>query len=491
MKGLRKRISWQIGTWFFILALLPLASGALIIRSITYNLIVKESTSHLVDILDEKKKEVEDYVGGSKQVVKTLAQVPVVSQALQESSRVLVDARPAPLRKWMGAALGFLENTRELLDYHDILLINQKGDIVYSVAQEGGMGTNLRQEPYQKSGLAEVFEQSISQLTCEISQFIYYPPSGKSAAFIAAPVLHKNTLLGVLAVQLNEDHLFYIFTNYLGLGKSGEVLAAKRQADGSIVVAGPLRNRPHALEKGMDFSQYDEIPLLQAVNGEQAAGLAVDYRKRKIVAAWGFLPSLNWGMVVKIDQDEAFSSLRRQDFLIALSLLISLLFVVIGTLLATRQITGPIKKLTATMKKFASGDFKERVEVGRWDEMSMLSEAFNGMALEINNYKILKEKVQKEIEEKVLELQAAQERLKESEYKNTAILERSIEGFWTMNQAGCILEVNESFCTMLGYSRDALLGMTVAHLDANESKNVIEEYIKRTVQVGHELMARP
>ncbi len=190
-------------------------------------------------------------------------------------------------------------------------------------------------------------------------------------------------------------------------------------------------------------------------------------------------------MVVKMDQEEVFSSLRRQDFLIAILLLISLVLVLISIKLAIRKITSPIKALTTTVQKFAKGDFKDRATVSSDNEVGVLAKAFNSMALEIDNYKILKEKNQKEIERKVLELQGTQERLKKSEYENTTILERSIEGFWTMDQEGCILEVNNSFCAMLGYSRDALLGTSITHFDVNESHNVTADYIKRIIQVGH------
>ncbi len=293
MKGLRKRISWQIGIWFFVLALLPLASGALIIHRITYNLIVKDSTNHLVNILNEKKQEIESYIRNSKQMVKTLAQVPAVIQSLDQASRMPAPIRPVLLNKWMKETSLFFNKSRSLLGYNDVLLINKEGNIVYSIAQEEDLGMNLQQFPYRKSGLAEVFDVVTTQLSCEVSKFTYYPPMDNLAAFIVAPVQDNGTLLGVLAVQLNEEHLFRIFTSYLGLGKSGEVVAARKHADGSVVTAGPLRNKPNALEKGMDFSDQSETPILRAMRGEQSAGMAVDYRGRKIVAAWDFLPSLS------------------------------------------------------------------------------------------------------------------------------------------------------------------------------------------------------
>ncbi|MCI5147272.1 MAG: hypothetical protein D3923_17525, partial [Candidatus Electrothrix sp. AR3] len=136
MKNFRKKISWQIGSWFFILAVLPSAIGAMIVHHNTYNLIVKESTTHLVDIIYEKINHIEEYVRERKQIVKTLSTVPVVIQTLQEAAHT----NHRRLQKWR---LPFLDEARQQLDYHDILLINQAGDIVYSTLQEGAFGINL------------------------------------------------------------------------------------------------------------------------------------------------------------------------------------------------------------------------------------------------------------------------------------------------------------------------------------------------------------
>jgi PAS domain S-box-containing protein len=69
---------------------------------------------------------------------------------------------------------------------------------------------------------------------------------------------------------------------------------------------------------------------------------------------------------------------------------------------------------------------------------------------------------------------------KEDEYRT--IIQASTDGFWITDSAGRILDANESICRMLGYSRDELLRMSIADIEADES---VEEVAARTRELMH------
>lgn len=62
-----------------------------------------------------------------------------------------------------------------------------------------------------------------------------------------------------------------------------------------------------------------------------------------------------------------------------------MLAAVIATYFITEKITHPLKSMTHATKKFAKGDFKERVEVVGNDEIAELALAFNNMAESLEN----------------------------------------------------------------------------------------------------------
>ena len=61
------------------------------------------------------------------------------------------------------------------------------------------------------------------------------------------------------------------------------------------------------------------VGLQKAVQGT-GAGQYIDYRGKKVVGAWRYIPSLDWGMVAKIDADEAFADVTNLRNLVALIL---------------------------------------------------------------------------------------------------------------------------------------------------------------------------
>jgi PAS domain S-box-containing protein len=67
------------------------------------------------------------------------------------------------------------------------------------------------------------------------------------------------------------------------------------------------------------------------------------------------------------------------------------------------------------------------------------------------------------------------------------ILKTSADGFWVVNTDGYILEVNDSYCRISGYSRDQLLQMHVNALDANESAAQTIRHIQQVIAQGSDL----
>jgi two-component system cell cycle sensor histidine kinase/response regulator CckA len=79
----------------------------------------------------------------------------------------------------------------------------------------------------------------------------------------------------------------------------------------------------------------------------------------------------------------------------------------------------------------------------------------------------------------------ARTKLEESEERASTILNQMQDGFWVTNtQGGQIIDANEAMCSMLGYTRNELLRMSVADVEANDSQEVIEGTIREVIQVG-------
>ena len=84
----------------------------------------------------------------------------------------------------------------------------------------------------------------------------------------------------------------------------------------------------------------------------------------------------------------------------------------------------------------------------------------------------------------VTEQKLAEDELRKSEERYRTILQTALDGFCLVDTCGRLLEVNESYCRMCGYSRDELLGMRLSDLVANETIDETAVRIKRVISQG-------
>lgn len=91
-------------------------------------------------------------------------------------------------------------------EYHDLLIINELGDIIYSVAKEKDLGTNLVNGPFSGSGLGKLYDQIIKTKKFSVADFsIYEPSSSKLAGFVGAPIFNGEKLIGLISIQLSAS----------------------------------------------------------------------------------------------------------------------------------------------------------------------------------------------------------------------------------------------------------------------------------------------
>jgi PAS domain S-box-containing protein len=99
-------------------------------------------------------------------------------------------------------------------------------------------------------------------------------------------------------------------------------------------------------------------------------------------------------------------------------------------------------------------------------------------ALEKENASLTKEK---ERAVNITERNLAEKAMRESEKLYRRILQTATDGFWLLDLDGCLLDVNDAYCTMSGYSKEELLSMRVSDLEASESHEEVSVHIKKII----------
>ncbi len=79
-----------------------------------------------------------------------------------------------------------------------------------------------------------------------------------------------------------------------------------------------------------------------------------------------------------------------------------------------------------------------------------------------------------------------EEALRQNEKKYRTILQAAMDGFWRVNIEGRLLEVNETYCRMSGYSPQELLGLFIPDLEVSESTDGLAVHIQKVLEVGED-----
>ncbi|MDP3010123.1 MAG: PAS domain S-box protein [Methylococcales bacterium] len=94
----------------------------------------------------------------------------------------------------------------------------------------------------------------------------------------------------------------------------------------------------------------------------------------------------------------------------------------------------------------------------------------------------------------ITERAKAERALQRESEKNRALLRNASDGIHILDFDGNIIEVSDSFCTMLGYCRDEMIGMNVTQWDANfsteECIQVVRQNLAQPVRILFETLHR-
>ena len=276
-------------------------------------------------------------------------------------------------------------------NYADFYLIGLDGSVVYSVAKQADLGTNLAATdgPMANTGLAQAFKAATAKTaTLGASVFVDfapYAPANDVSAFFMQPMINAyGSMMGIVAIRIVPSMVASVVSDPAGLGKTGAVMVVG--ADHALRIDSGLASQDEALNSKL------ESPLIDtALGGTEASGFSSAYHDTAALMATAPVQDdgLKWAVVTTVTDAEAqapIASLRNWMLLIGGGLL--LVAAIIG-LLFSRGVTKPITSLTGAMKALAEGDLEVAVEGGkRHDEIGEMArtvEVFRQSALKVNS----------------------------------------------------------------------------------------------------------
>jgi PAS domain S-box-containing protein len=381
---------------FLSVALIPL----LFVSTLTFHNYKKslETTclSNLQNTAAFKADKIETYFAGLKDDIEIAQGFYNIKENLPVLIRLANDPnnpQAAASRKILQSQL---QHMQSVSDMTDIMLINPEGKIVYAnkpghVFKDMSKGFDAEQKAFTE-GKDRVYFSDAYFDSAEDNRF---------EMLVTAPASDFNgRFIGVIAFEVDMATIYKVIQEATGLGNTGEILVGKKTGS-QIVYISPLRHEPQAtLTKMITLGEKFGGPIQKAVQGKMGAGQSIDYRGQNVIAAWRYIPSLDWGLVAKIDTDEAFTEAIK---LRNLALIILTMVIVLSSITAfsiARSIAEPIKKLSEGAAIIGSGNLDYRIELPLKDEVGQLSRAFDKMTRNLKQTTASRDELNREIAER-------------------------------------------------------------------------------------------
>ena len=346
---------------------------------------------------------------------------------------------------------------QSVLGLSDIMLANSEGKIVYAsnVEHQRKDFLNPLPDPQQKA-----FEEGKNRVYFS-DVFLSKAIGNRPAMLVTAPAFDfDRAFIGVIAFEVDMSFIYKFLQDVAGLGDTGEVLLGKKKGN-EVVYLNPLRNDPDAaLKKGIPLGGKLGGPILEAVQGRKGASRLLDYRGKNVIAAWRYLPSLDWGMVAKIDTEEAFAEATNLRNLMLI--IVVVVFVLCGIIAFSiaRFISVPIKTLSQGAEIIGSGNLDYKIGSNRKDEIGQLSRSFDKMTGDLKEITASRDELNREIAE----------RKKLEEKLHAASITDELTGL--LNRRGFLFIAQRQ----VDIAKRDKRNFSILYLDLNEMKKINDEF---------------
>ena len=236
--------------------------------------------------------------------------------------------------------------------YHDYLIIDHEGNILYTVMKEPDLGTNAFTGKYAGSLFGKACRKAFQEDELTFSDFEEYEPSGGAPAGFIVAVIHDGDAAkaGLLALQFRQEEIDQVMQERTGLGETGE----------SYLIGTDLRMRSNSPLDQAQTVLRDRIETVQTsawlkTHGAPDSLLAcqkeapfsyLGYRGAPVVGTHKTIEiaGVRMGVIAEVEKAEAFAAVRSLLMTIGIigaAALAAVMTIAIGL---SRGITRPIGK---------------------------------------------------------------------------------------------------------------------------------------------------
>jgi signal transduction histidine kinase/CheY-like chemotaxis protein len=289
-----------------------------------------------------------------------------------------------------------LELDKILARYTDMFdglaLLDEKGNEMAKVS---------RHHQYQPEELGSeadslAFQQAIAGEEYVATEVRLQPYASHPTLVMAVPFTGRDNK-GVLLADVRIEGMWDAVAQ-VEVGEEGYAYIVDRSSGELIALSEP--DLSHKLSEN---GSLDHIPIVrQVIAGEtefdsQYRGLI----EEPVIGAAVPIPYTNWSLIVELPSREALADVRQMLVLLAVLAILGVVVAASLGLFIPRRIVRPLLALQAGAEEIGAGNLEHTIRIQTGDELQDLAEAFNQMAVNLQNSQAELEQWGRELEIKV------------------------------------------------------------------------------------------
>ena len=361
-------------TWMMVTTLLPAFFLVLIGLMYAEQQLEKRALADLSSSSKRLHHDISLIVNSPLETVRVFSRSPYLRQALNDFAQVFdkdelysMDYQDMQDKYWAYFSL-YAEKNR----LRDLLILNTKGEVIFSAVQSEAYGADIKHVDYIGTGMQAAYKKALWQMDSAIA-FSSTATDETTFAFLAAPVVEE-TLLGAIILIPEPAELERLFSIH---SHSGQVVNLYSERTG-------LGYKPLFSDEIIDRTSSLGKRLSGAMLGTDFDG-EIDFWEGDWLVSIRSVPILQSVLVQRRDKDIVLQSVRELRYAGWGITLVVLLMTFVLSRRLSHNLAAPVFTLTESIERISEGDREVSVDVNRKDELGKLAQQFNQMAVSLRD----------------------------------------------------------------------------------------------------------
>ena len=343
--------------FFLVLSLIPLFSVSLISYFSFKNSLHNTISTHLFEIAKNKATALQKWLFERHTDAEVFAQSPTVVESAVAAVNTKNDLTAG--KKYGLTAERYLRLVMDKYEsYEEIFILDRNGQMLITTGKMENIGVN-----------GDYFQESINGRTFNTNIFLS-PLTHRPTMVIAAPIQNsKKETIGVLVERIKLDVINKLMRD-IEIGKTGESYLVNKE--GYFLTESKFEPG-YTLKKKISTLGTEEC-----IKGKSGVGEYTDYRNKKVLGAYFWIPEMEWSLMVEQDSSEAFQEIRHLKNIILTISLITILIIISFARFASGKIVKILERYDQEFKK-------QQKQIMRAERLAAMGQLAAGVAHEINN----------------------------------------------------------------------------------------------------------